>query len=413
MDQGRRRKTPTSTAHLFIKKKPKIAVESEVDDDMSASDSLVAIRAQERAGEKIQQTKVAVATPSSNNDQVSRIAAAHTKAAQAADDAAAAEQSEGTVERVADAARSQAAPLLAQTVPPAAADRVTSTVHERLAKIAPPNSGVAADVFSSKNGGVRPPLAMQDNYKLLHRQVQDATRASSGDTSATAGQLGMRIADVAAQLVRETNQSAQSGQLPRVMASTVSPLMDTFMRSLVQRSIKSAHMPPHLNDPQSEAMTRLRQSVRVSRRAHEEKMSRVPRPGEPACSMGQRCMGNSIMCQGGGATWVAFYYEDEWAKYHADIKAGLPARLPAQERQCLLCIQYDTHRFIMSLRNDNMEVAINTTPTTPVILQPHFNLVDVEGEYPSEYCWVPFSSPNPSSSSYYYYYSSDTSIGSL
>ena len=169
------KKKKKTAAAIFIKKK-KTTEDNDADADMSASDSLVAIRAQERASEKVQpQTK----TPAQASDQVSRIAAAHTKAAKAAKAAEAAEQSEGTVERVANTARVQAAPLPTQTVPPAAADRLTSTVHERLAKIAPPNAGVAADVFSSKNG-VRPPLAMQENYKLLHRQVQDATRHSAG-----------------------------------------------------------------------------------------------------------------------------------------------------------------------------------------------------------------------------------------
>jgi len=47
----------------------------------------------------------------------------------------------------------------------------------------------------------------------------------------------------------------------------------------------------------------------------------------------------------------------------------------------------------MSLRCDDMQLAMETTredaQAMPVILQPHFNLVDVEGEYPSEYCLTP------------------------
>jgi len=96
--------------------------------------------------------------------------------------------------------------------------------------------------------------------------------------------------------------------------------MDTFYRMLVQRATKSASIPPHLNDPQSTSLARIRQAVRVSPRAHEERMLRLPRAGEPPCSMDERCAGNQIQCQMGGGTLVAFYYEDEWAKYQEEMR---------------------------------------------------------------------------------------------
>jgi len=254
-------------------------------------------------------------------------------------------------------------------------------------------------VFAGSNGQA-PPLSLRENYALLQRQMNESLR--QGNAPTTTGQAGMRVAEVAAKLVREIPARLASQSVPRVIASTSSPLESTFLQRLVTDAIDEASVPPHLNDPQNVTIARMRQALRVSTRRHEESMLRPPARNEPACAMGGECRGNSIICQGGGMTLMAFYYENEWAKYRYDVEHGVPnARLPDNARMCLLCLRYDTNRFLMSTRTQNVQFLVSPPATTdasggandtsplPALVQPHFNLTNVEGEYRLEDCNTP------------------------
>jgi len=339
------------------------------DDASDASDSLVRIaHEQERA--RTVATRVAT-------DQVSRFAAAHVAAVAAA--AAVADGSESTLDRAANVARQAALPAVAhQTIVAAASPAM---VH----RPPPLVVGNVNDVLRG-SGGAQPPLAMRDNYDALHRNMDAVLRAGNAPIS---GQAGMRIAEVASTLVREVPKRLAGMTLPRVLAATVSPLENTFLQRLVTDVVDEASMPPHLNDPQSAGVVRMRQALRVSPRRHEESMLRPPRAGEPACAMGSACKGNAIICDGGGMTLVAFFYEDELKKYEYDVRNGVPdARLPDNSRLCLLCLRYDANRHLVSMRTQNVQCLLDAVESV-VLVQSHFNLVDVEGEYCLADCNAP------------------------
>ena len=362
--------------------------DEESDDDESASDSLVNIRAAARAAQEREAARAAVGR---GTDQVSRFAVAHERATAAAAAATEEEASETTVEREADRARSAALPAIASSSTRAVAPRSRSAPAEGAA--APLDAGHVNDVFASPTTGVAPPLSMRENYTLLQRQINDALRSGRAPTS---GQGGSRIADVASRLVREAPDLIRGVSGMRVLASTASPLENAFVQQLVTEYVAEASLPPHANDPQNEAVERMRQAIRPSHRRHEEAMLRPPRPGEPACIRGADCKGNAIICEDGGETLVAYYYEDEWAKYQYDVRNGVPdARLPDQARMCLLCLRYDTHRFIHAVRTQNTQFLLNNSlehpDTPPVLVQPHFNLTNVPGEYRLQDCNTPVS----------------------
>jgi len=244
-------------------------------------------------------------------------------------------------------------------------------------------------VFNGADG-TPPPFDMHANYSMMQSYLRNSMNASDAPT---VGQMGMRVAECSSALVREIDNRPHKAPLPRVIASTSSPLEDSFLNKLVCEVVRGAGVPPHLNDPQNESLVRMRQALRVSRRAYEESMLRPPRGSEPPCAMGARCKGNQIICQGGGATLVAFYYEEELAKYHNDAQRGLAVVHPDKTRNCLLCIRYDVNRFLMSTRNDNMQFRVEAPASerdaTPTLVQPHFNLVNVVGEYRVEDCNTP------------------------
>jgi len=385
----------TSTFTARAAKRPLSHVQGG-DADESASDSLVRINNEKRA---LAQQEFVRRKHSAATDQVSRLAAGHAQAAAAAE--ALADRSEGTIERAANRARESAdatfapARSLGARSPEhpleaaAAAAAPLPSVGKRLAALMPPNDGHVNDVFKG-SGGAPPPLEMRGNYSLVQQYCRESLNASDAPV---VGQMGMRIAECASALVRETNNRPHAAPIPRLLASTVSPLEDSFLNKLVADVIREAGVPPHLNDPQNTTLQRMRQALPVSRRAHEEKMLRPPRAGEPACAMGVRCKGNQIICQGGGTTLMAFYYENEWADHLQRLNEGLQSRLADLSRNCLLCIRYDVNRFLVSTRNDNMQFRVDApnsdSDPTPTLIQPHFNIVDVPGEYRVEDCNTP------------------------
>ena len=93
---------------------------------------------------------------------------------------------------------------------------------------------------------------------------------------------------------------------------------------------------------------------------------------------------------------MAFYYEEEWAKYTYDVESDVPdARLPELARPCLLCLRYDTDEIIMMTRTQNVQFATDVSASAPdvqpTIVQPHFNMTGVDGEYRLEDCNAPVS----------------------
>ncbi len=243
------------------------------------------------------------------------------------------------------------------------------------------------EIFAGSTG-IMPPLDIQANYALLHREIAEA---ADTDNAPAAGQPGKHIPDMTARIIREDARRYSSQSLPRVLASSETPFESTFLARLVTSASAEAGVPPHMNDPTNEYLMRMRNALRPSRRHHEERMLRPPRTHEPACSMGTACKGNLIICDGGGATLMAFYYEDEWATYTAAVDTGnANARLPENSRLCLLCLRYDTNRFLVSARLRNVQYdvpnSLSGTDTPPPLVQPHYNLVDVDGEYCLEDC---------------------------
>jgi hypothetical protein len=369
---------PTEQSNMFIDN-------DDDDDDDSASDSLVRIHEEQRALLARQTAR----TSTGPSDQVARLIGAHEDATSAAQQAADDDASETTIDQAATAARVSAMPAVALA---SIGATMPAAQEQRALSLPPPLTvGHVRDVFAGSTTGKMPPLEMRDNYELLGRQMDASLHANHTGVS---GKAGLRVAEISSKLVREAPKQLNAMTLPRVLASISSPLERCFMQRLVTDTIEEASLPPHLNDPQNTAVTRMRQALRVSRRAHEEKMLRPPRPNEPACSNGADCQGNALICQSGGMTLVAFYYEDEWAKYAYDREHAIPeTRLPDNARVCLLCLRYDMQRFVMSTRTQNVQFLIENSATAPnampALVQPHFNLTEVEGEYCLADCITP------------------------
>ena len=131
-------------------------------------------------------------------------------------------------------------------------------------------------------------------------------------------------------------------------------------------------------------------------------MFRVPLPGEPACPRGSQCRGHMIVCPEGGATLISYQEESVWQRYMSDRRKGLTdSRLPQKFTLCLLCIRFDVECFLVSMRNDNVQLRVDwpekndssssssSSGPPPALIQPHFNLTDVPGEYQLEDCNAP------------------------
>jgi len=358
----------------------------------SASDSLVPIR-RERLELKRQEQRKRLAPAAT--DQVSRLTAAHETAAAAAATAMADEASESTVERVAKHARRQSlqehAPASAAATA-AAASPVVTVVARTVGALVPREDGAATSVHAAADGTM-PPMSMSANYDTFKRALTEQATTSS---SAATGQMGERLALIASDLVRRV-EAQQDGavptKLPRLMASMASPLESTFLRRLVVDAANAADIPPHLNYV-GDSVDAMRQYLSVSRRAHEEVMLRVPSQGEPACPRNEDCRGNQIICPGGGATLISYQDEEVWTRYAADRRRGTTdSRLPNNHRLCVLCTRFDVESFLVSMRNDNVQLrlvsGVDSAGPPPALIQPHFNLTDVAGEYRLEDCNSP------------------------
>ena len=133
--------------------------------------------------------------------------------------------------------------------------------------------------------------------------------------------------------------------------------------------------------------------LRVSRRAHEERMLRTPTADEPECAAKDKCVGHDLLC--GGATLIAYFFEDEWARHERarDAKRGRSdgddndddgghdddddGRLPENNRLCLLDIRKQAlaYRTLQEIRGAKPGAG-------PMVLaSPLYNLSDVPGEY--------------------------------
>jgi hypothetical protein len=337
-------------------------------------------------------------------DQVSRLTAAHESAAAAATAAVADDASESTVRRAANEARSKSLKDHAPTSSSAPQQQKVTVVARDIASLVPPEDGPAVSVHAAiGEDGTMPPLSMQSNYDDFRRFLTEQAATSA---SAAIGHMGERIMLVSNDLVRRVQQvSKGSGgvptQLPRLMVSSESPLESTFLKRLVTETVRSAEVPPHLNYV-GDTVDEMRQYLVPSRRAHEEQMFRVPLPGEPACPRGAQCRGHMIVCAEGGATLISYQEESVWQRYMSDRRKGLTdSRLPQKFTLCLLCIRFDVECFLVSMRNDNVQLRVewpekNDSSSAgggggppPALIQPHFNLTDVPGEYRLEDCNAP------------------------
>lgn len=365
---------PTSP-EVPVKKRTLVPTPPQEEDD-EESDSLVRIHEeQERLQEKIQSKS----SSSVVNDQMSRFQEAHAKAAIAAELAIADGESDGTVEARANAARAIALPEEIPVSVPLSVPPATALIPQ-----------IAAFAGST---GEMPPMSLHENYAMLHQEMRTS---QSRERAPTTGQVGMHVAEVSSKLVRELPKQLSGVTLPRVLASVSSPLESTFLMNLVTDVINDASIPPHLNDPFNKSLNAMRQILRVSPRRHEESMLRPPRANELPCAAGQACKGNAIICKDGGETLMAYYFEDEWAQYQHALSTDAPnARLPDNSRLCLLCLRYDTNRFLVATRTQNVQYRIDNhaggQDEVPVLIQSHFNLVDVPGEYRLEDCNSPIA----------------------
>ena len=312
-------------------------------------------------------------------DPVTRIAEAHTLAAKVADTMAAeGTQSPEEVDNMASAARTLLAGEPQSNMP-------TVTKTGKLRGGVHPNVVSTQRVFDGANG-VPAPMTIRNSYDLMHEQVQTSLR-NEALASGSSSNYGSRVVSLSSALVREQNREiATEAPTPRTFMTLGNPLMDTFMRNMVTTSVDVQKSPPHLN-PHFEQ--RVRASLTVSRRAHEQCMLREPRPDEPRCAAGDKCKGTEIQCRGGGAILVAFYFEHEWTAYQKDVQSGVPARLPDASRLCLLCQRFNAARFIVNLRAEN--IGMHADQESPVIASQFYNIVDVAGEYCSEDCLLPSS----------------------
>jgi hypothetical protein len=353
-------------------------------DDVSASDSLVRIRAEERAlvdRDRLRASRAAT-------DQVSRIVDAHRRAMATRSAALEADASESTAERAATGARTAAMPSVVFAA--AAASPLADANDTTRRAVRMPEPRVAGDVNTIFAGvdGHMPPLDIHDNYALLARQIVASLRAGNAPTS---GQAGSLVRTVATRLMRELPDRLTGTAAPRPVTSLASPMLNTFMAKLISDTAHESSIPPHMNDPNNPMLQRIRQSLRVSTRVHEETMMRPPAANEPACACGAECAANKIVCQGGGMTWVAFYYVDEWQAYRYDVENGVPdARLPNLDRPCILCMRTITNMYYMAVRTQKVQLSLDPVSdgAYPAIIQPHHNLPT---EYPLEACHVPVS----------------------
>ena len=374
------------------------------DDDESASDSLVGLEAKDRAARAGATSGTGGGGARRATDQVSRLAEAHQQATDAAESAAAAPGATfASVERAAKTARAAAMPTVARQQVAAAAAQSSSSASSSSSSsssVAAAATVVSIPVLSSASvgavfngdGGATPPLSAAENYEMLRQQIDTSYRQGHVPQGASRG--GARVAEVASELFRTARGTLSGLAKPAIVPSTVSPLEHTFMQRVVTDTVAAVGLPPHLNDPTSELYARLRASLRVSHRRHEEAMMRPARVGEHECARGASCVGNKIVSEGSGRTLVAFYYEDELAQYRYDLEHGVTgARLPDKSRMCILCMRSDVNRWIMAARVQNVQYRLENglDGDAPVLVQQHYNLVNVPGEYRIEDCHTPLA----------------------
>ena len=219
--------------------------------------------------------------------------------------------------------------------------------------------------------------SMTEDYALTRRalankavQVQKAQQQQgAGGAQAPASSVSVRMPHMANMLFREAERAnaAQGPTLPG-LAEGGDPSIVTFLRQAVT-CLPTETVPAHLNP---EGVRAARDTLRVSRRAHEESLLRTPGPGETPCAAGRQCVGRRIVCAGGsGETLVAYAYEGDDA--------------PANEGgKCLLCMRKDVYGIILTLRAENRAMRPGR-----VLCSRFYNLVNVPGEYPISACIGP------------------------
>lgn len=329
------------------------------DADESDSDSLVRFTKQESAA----------SSAVIGNDQVTRLAAAHTMAADAAKDAATSESADEAAEIV----RNRVVPGLNAKMAPALQQSSQAVVPLPVAQ------EPTAAVYGAPGGKA---LSVRTNLDLMNRYLEQNLANEAASTGIVpAGQLGRIVAEKTACLIREVKTRGPGDmRLPRPDTHFPNPIETTFLREFIMVSGKFG---AKLN-PDTERQMRM--AMEPSRRAHEEMMLRTPRANEMACAAADKCLGKKIQCPGGGAILMAYYKENEWAKYQDDLRANVSnARLPDLSRRCLLCIRYDAIRFVINLRAQNEAFRHVQNPSVVSTL---YNLVGVEGEYRMEDCIV-------------------------
>ena len=223
----------------------------------------------------------------------------------------------------------------------------------------------------------QPPLSIKDAWILeqeyLHQQVASA-RADGVSAAAPQSAVSSMAHTRCNYMFRQCNSN---GPLPRVQSVTGMKPYDRTILWSIQSCLARLSRPPNMPDTM---LRMLHKDLVLNRRAYEESMMRTPRYGEPACSAGNRCVGTELIC--GGETLVAFFPESTWNEY-----ASTPnGRLPANERQCILCYRDNIQRALAIQRQRNLALK-----PSMLAIGEFYNLADVPGEYRSEDCVGPRS----------------------
>jgi len=214
-----------------------------------------------------------------------------------------------------------------------------------------------------------------------------ASKVSSHDTQRVVARINTMIKELSPQ---EQGHPALQ-QVPHLHGP--SALTFAFVRRRLARTAADTNYPyfsPRLVD-------KARAELHVSSREYEEtNMLRTPVRSEPACTNGDECEVFNLVLpphEGTLKPLVAYFYQPEWDTFQHQLTLhlnnGAPApEPPRQGMQCLLCLRSLATRTVMQARLQNLTYTVEGN--VPIMHAVGFyNQVNVQGEYPSESCWLP------------------------
>jgi hypothetical protein len=221
-----------------------------------------------------------------------------------------------------------------------------------------------------------------------------------------ASMLRDKLSYVAREVVASHRDAALSGALPRLAVESPCVFQQQALLQLVQAMQQRIG---RASDAHEEAVFRGYCAAPAITRAYLLSTLRTPGQAEPECSARGACFGTLLEPRNGGAgaTLVAYYPPDVWAKYQDALRARRAAlelgvddedaaevRLPEKQGRCALCIIWDARRMHLRLqqRRRCAAAAGAAQPTPPYdhMISAEFSvLIGVPGEFRGRDCFGP------------------------